>query len=416
MSTAEFASSALEQVRHVRTQLAKSKDIVALADALRKREPATVDGVWGSSSALLAAALAAHQPPGLVVVCPQAEDVDRCADDMALFQGGDVVRFPAWESEPGERMIHDDIFGDRLRTLKTLLQTAGEAPLVVTSIQSLLQPVPSRQALEAGSRLLTVGATLDLDAFLRWLLEQHFHQTNAVELPGEFSRRGGLLDLFAPDWERPVRVELFGDEIVSLRRFEISTQRSLAKLDQVEVTVLDPAVRADGHLADYLPPDSWHLLLEAERAEEHGRHYLERLERPEDAHSLAAVRSRFQEFPYCFAAGLTQGSSEVACRLQTESVDRFSGEVGKIREELDRLGGSHEVFLVASTEAEVQRLTDLLAETDAAREERLHFVVGQLNEGFRLAAQERLFLSANELFRRTSVRRTARRQLGKANR
>ena len=59
-----------------------------------------------------------------------------------------------------------------------------------------------------------------------------------MELPGEFSLRGGILDLFATDWDRPVRVELFGDQIESLRRFDVASQRSLEALQQVELTVL----------------------------------------------------------------------------------------------------------------------------------------------------------------------------------
>ena len=64
--------------------------------------------------------------------------------------------------------------------------------------------------------------------------------TPAVELPGEFSVRGGIVDIFAPDWDGPVRVEFFGDEIESIRRFEISSQRSLESLDAVDVTIVGP--------------------------------------------------------------------------------------------------------------------------------------------------------------------------------
>src|SRR4029453_13504052 len=77
------------------------------------------------------------------------------------------------------------------------------------------------------------------DGFLRWLVERGFHATTAVELPGEFSHRGGILDIYAPDWLRPVRVELFDDEIESLRSFDLGTQRSQEALTEIDVTVLD---------------------------------------------------------------------------------------------------------------------------------------------------------------------------------
>ena len=75
----------------------------------------------------------------------------------------------------------------------------------------------------------------------KWLVENGFFNTPAVELPGEFSVRGGIVDIFAPDWDGPVRVEFFGDEIESIRRFEISSQRSLESLEAIDVTIVGPA-------------------------------------------------------------------------------------------------------------------------------------------------------------------------------
>ena len=69
-----------------------------------------------------------------------------------------------------------------------------------------------------------------------WFVRSGFQNTTAVELPGEFSHRGGIIDVFAPDWFNPVRIELFGDEIESIRRFEVANQRSLQRVEMVEIT------------------------------------------------------------------------------------------------------------------------------------------------------------------------------------
>ena len=111
----------------------------------------------------------------------------------------------------------------------------------------------------------------------RWLVESGLVSTPAVDLPGEFAVRGGIVDIFAPDWDEPVRVEFFGDQIESIRRFEIASQRSLASLRSIEVTILGPAPRDRSHLAEYLPPQSWFLLLEPMELEQQGRQYLERM-------------------------------------------------------------------------------------------------------------------------------------------
>src|SRR5262245_54891627 len=120
--------------------------------ALEAGHAATIDGAWGSSCALVAAALAARVPRTLFVVTAHVADVADLADDLATLSGRGVERFPAWESLPRDEPIVDEIYGQRLQLLKLL---ASDAPpkLIVTSIQALLQPVPSRGWIERHSRL-----------------------------------------------------------------------------------------------------------------------------------------------------------------------------------------------------------------------------------------------------------------------
>ena len=381
--------------------------------SLRGGGAATLDGVWGSSCALAAAALAAHAPALLVVVCPHVDQVDDLIDDLGLFSRLTPERFPAWESVPHDRLIHDEVSGDRTRVLK-LLEGRDPPKILVTSIQALVQPVPEREQLARHTRLLRAGDEVNVRELVQWLLENRFHNTSAVELPGEVSQRGGILDIFASDWYDPVRIELFGDRIESIRRFEVATQRSLARLDEVEVTVLDRGGPATGHLADYLPPQSWFLLVEPEQLQEAGRHYLERLERPQEMHAPAAVMERIVRFPLVTASGVAASPLETTCRLKIESVERFSGDIGKVRGELDAAGAGQEVFVVCQTEAEIRRLADLFGGTRLAEQGRLHFALGNLKRGFRLVPENLALVASGELFQRTEIRRVAQRRLGRA--
>src|SRR5204863_775554 len=142
-------------------------------------------------------------------------------------------------------------------------------------------------------RLLRVGETCDPEELAAWLVSHGYRHGEAVELPGEFGRRGGILDVFSPDAEAPYRVEFFGDEVESLRQFSPQTQRSLGTLSSAELTGVgigeaeegppQPANRKPqpaletGHFCDYLPADAWTVLVEAEDLQEQGRHYLERV-------------------------------------------------------------------------------------------------------------------------------------------
>ena len=119
-------------------------------------------------------------------------------------------------------------------------------------------------------------------------------------------------------------------------------------------------------------------------------------------------------FPSVTASAVAAGSLETTCRLKIESVERFSGDINKVRDELDDAGAGQEVFLVCQTEAEVRRLGEIFAATKLAQQGHLHFHVGTLQNGFRLVPDRIVMLSSGELFHRNDLNRPmARRRLGR---
>ena len=376
---------------------------------------AEFDGVHGSACALLAANLQTHVPGILVVICSNADEMDEFAADLKLFSRLPVRCFPPWQTDPDEKLPLDEIHGARLGTLNEL-RAARQADefvgVLACCMQSLLQPVPPPSSLDASTRQISVGSTLDVEALSQWLVEQGFHHTSAVEMPGEFSLRGGILDVFAADWVSPIRFELFGEEVESMRRFDVGSQRSLETLERVDLTVLTAVESDKACLIDYLPPTSWYLLVEPEQVVEQGKRYLDRLTHVDRVLGMGEVMSRVQRAPLASVSAVAGGAS---CRLGMESVERFSGEIGRVREELDRIAVGHDVFVIAQTESEVERLGELLATTQAAASGRLFFHIGTIREGFRLVDDQVLVIAASQLFARGQLRRpTPRRRMGKA--
>lgn len=406
-------SSAARRLSALVAQLEEQRDFAKVLASLSAGDGATLGGVWGSSCALVAAALSRSCSETLVVVLPHARDIDSFCEDLDLFTADSAAPFPAWESDAGERVLHDEIFGTRLRLLKSLKNGQGPS-VVVTAIQSLLQPVPDEVALQSATRVVAVGEQLDTEQLCTWLAEQGCQSTTAVELPGEFSLRGGILDVFPPDSLDPVRIELFGDDIESIRSFDVATQRSLETHDSVELTVLEPNRKNRTHFASYLAEQSWFLLVEPNQLKEEGRYYHQRLEHPEDFFATNTTLAEIYKFPSITASGIPAGSFETTAHLQFESVERFSGDVHRVREELDEATAGQRVFLVVETEAEEQRLAELFAETPAATEGRLQFVQGRLEHGFRLVHQQVVLISALELFQRQEVSRPSQRRTGRA--
>ncbi|MCE9546803.1 MAG: DEAD/DEAH box helicase, partial [Planctomycetia bacterium] len=419
---AQEASGRLLQLAE---RLAAQDDFKRAAAALQRGEQASFDGVWGSLCALLAAVLACRERGPVVVVLPQAAELDDFCDEFSVWSSAPCQQFPAWELERADQALADDLYGQRLRLVRAV--SAGALPqapevattdrssgLIVTSIQALLQPIPGRERMRAMTRTLERGERQEIEPFIEWMLENGLARTSAVELPGEFSSRGGIVDIFPPDAEAPVRVEWFGDEVESIRTFDVATQRSAAECQQVEITVLRPSAVDRDSLLSVLPASSRLLLVEPEEMTAAGARFVERWERPAELLSVKELLREADRFGTATAQQMATSPAEVHCRMPALSVERFSGEVAKVRSEIDDAARKDDVWLFCRTEAEVKRLREVLATTETAHDGRLHFSIGHLRSGFRLPPERLVVLSGSELFHRTEPPRPPKRRLGRA--
>lgn len=387
-------------------------DFARVAASLQAGHGGTLGGVWGSSRALVTSALAGKAGGPLVVIAPHLSDVAPMASDLENFFGEPerVTQFPAWESEAAERRVADDAFGARLRTLKALDGPPDAVPrIVVSCIQALLQPTPAPDAIVEATRRIAVGDSLNVDELIAWLVEHGCHRTTAVELPGEVAVRGGIVDLFAPEAELPVRIELFGDEVESIRSFDAATQRSVEALQEASVTMLDPTKPGRAHFTTHLSTpageQAWFALVEPADLEEEGKFFHERAVDPKSLFSVKVTLAEVFKYPSVTLAGVPAGSFEETGHLAFESVERFSGEVKRVTEELETIGQGQRAVIVCPTDAEITRLHELLDGTKLAKEGRLELVRGGLSEGFRFVGKKTLVLSSAELFNRREVNR-----------
>ena len=401
-------------------RLLSHKDFADWLDQLLPGKPVGIGGVWGSACALLAAALAARGRRPLLVVCDHAAAMDQLVDAWPLFREGASGRFPAWDTNLKDRVVYDDIFAHRLQMLKVFaLSDASPRPEVIFSTAtSLLQKVPSKQELHAATRHIQLEKQIDLQQWATWMVEAGMHPTSSVELPGEFALRGGLLDIFAADHLQPFRIETFGDEVTSIRQFDIETQRSLQNVEQVEVTTLVPQTEQTESLVDYLPENTTLLLIEPERLQVATTDYLARAEGLENHFSYNQLMKRFGDRPLITAETIATSSRSFALPLQ--SVERFTGDIGRVKKQLDQWAEEAEIDLICSTEAECERIGEIFADSTAHTQGRLHILRGRLHEGFRWEQDpvddnsERIVIGSEQLFHREEIRRTARRRLGRA--
>ncbi len=405
----QATASAVKSLQDLTRLLESTEGFRPLLDALRQNHSGTVDGAWGSSAALAVAALANHVPRTLLVVLAHPRDLDGWAADLASFAGRPPANFPAADDSAED----DESSGQRLRLLRQL-ESDSPLPVVLTTIQALIQPVPDRERLVAGRRALRAGDACDPEELAAWLVAHGYRPTEVVELPGEFSRRGGILDAYSPDADAPVRVEFFGDEIESLRPFSPQTQRSHGPQPSAELTALaDTAAGTDGelkpvpmtgNLCDYLPAGSWTVLVEVDDLTDQGKQFHDRVADPTGLFSVEGVFAQLVRFPSVRVSALPSPGVEATCHLRVESVERFSGEVGKVRDELDAVAVHDTVFVACQNEAECKRLGEVLGEGRLAKSDRLRLVTGHVRAGFRMVDAGVAVLGGQELFHREDVR------------
>lgn len=185
-----------------------------------------VYGLSGSMQTYVLAGLAHHTGRPCLVLTASAQAAERVRDDLATWlPGRDILIFPQLELAPFDILAHSpEVAAQRLAVLQRL--AAGERPIVVAPVAALRRALVPPEAFAAACLTCRSGDRVDLDRLLQQLVELGYERVEMVEGRGQFSLRGGILDVFPLDAEQPLRVELFDDEIDSIRRFDPATQRS----------------------------------------------------------------------------------------------------------------------------------------------------------------------------------------------
>jgi transcription-repair coupling factor (superfamily II helicase) len=184
----------------------------------------------------LAAAFGSDEGAGrtvLVVTATDREAEDTGAAAADLLGADTVAVLPSWETLPHERLSpRPDTVGRRLEIFRRLGAPETAPRVVIAAARSLIQPIaPGLGTLDPVR--LRVGDTHDFDALLVRLVELAYTRVEMVTVRGEFAVRGGIVDIFPPTAEHPIRVEFWGDEVSELRSFSVADQRSVAPVDEL---------------------------------------------------------------------------------------------------------------------------------------------------------------------------------------
>ncbi len=194
--------------------------------------------LYGSSFGL-AIVSAAHRHTGpIIVVTPDNRHTQSLEDEIHFYMGRHnsfpILSYPDWECLVYDRFSpHQDIISQRLRTLASL--PTLKQGIIILSISNLLQRTPPQTYIAAHSFSLACGDKLDTDKFKLQLETAAYRHVSQVYEHGEYAVRGGIIDLFPMGSAHPYRIDLFGDEVDSIRLFDAESQRSAETVNQIEL-------------------------------------------------------------------------------------------------------------------------------------------------------------------------------------
>jgi transcription-repair coupling factor (superfamily II helicase) len=227
---------------HLVDQLLDDPGIAAATGSLDHHSIA-IPEIPPSAKAVLTAVFTRSQTGPTLVVTPRADRAEALAGAISEYlPDRHVLTWPAPEALPYEQLPFDlQIATDRAALLDVIARNVPgvPGPIVVSPVHGLLQIIMSRDDLVAATKRIRVRARVSQDQLLVWAVDRGFELTPLVYEPGQIARRGGIIDLFPPGAEEPVRIDFFGDEVEGIRPFEPHSQRSRERIR--EVLLLPPA-------------------------------------------------------------------------------------------------------------------------------------------------------------------------------
>ena len=390
-----------------------------------------IGGLVGSSAAALLAALDGDLPKPRLVIAAGPDEAAVFREDLLLFLSyidgkpadARVVLFPAFDATRAEARARErGRLGERTDVAEGVASGVG-SDWIVAPLAAVLQPVPGPETLAAASVRLRVGAVLDIADLSARLTTAGFDRVPMVEAPGEWAQRGGIVDVFPRGRDLPIRAELFGDEIESLRQFDPVTQRSVESLDGCAIPLLSvsqaagvPVTLDSGErmralkraklLPDLLPGAA--LIVHVE--EHDAAAWLARFERSRPEEELGTMYARLSlralDFPSLRLTRqpLPEDEGRINARLLTAT--GLARDLITFREAVAvLLERNKDVRLLCATLGEVHRLETILAESGLSEEGGLRVEEGRLAHGFQIPEMGIALLSYDELFGRTRLPR-----------
>jgi transcription-repair coupling factor (superfamily II helicase) len=418
-----------------------------------------VEGTWGSFARLLAAHISRATSRPILYICPHIDDADKAADDLRTFGAQKVETLLAWEGEEDLADATDEIRAERLKLVSRLSSpidsstrlrrarndsvgrgsarngSPGESSrsdggrlIIPASIQALCQPAPKPEALDASRLDLRVDGETSPEKVCEWLVDNGFERTEGIDLPGQFARRGGIVDIYAPlirgtsrgapsEGAGAVRVEFFGDVVESIRSIDLDTLRSSGELGSVGIiSAVCGAAEAERELfANILPGDTIVILDEPGMIDEVAQAYISRAADASRLYSRADIYKALARFTQLHIHRFATEPGDYL-KVDVKSVQQFqhkatsvwAGHRAALEELVAEAKKGKRVLLYCEAEAEIKRVGEIVREVSGTIPRGFELLLGFISQGFVVDSLKTIVISHHELFGQFAVRRRGR--------
>jgi len=288
-----------------------------------------------------------------------------------------------------------------LAVLGRLSAADAATTVLLAPAATLLEALPAPRQLTEGNLVLKPGLKLDLEAMFRRLVDAGFARVEQLDSPGQFARRGGIVDLFPATRTSPVRLELMGNQIESIRAFDLATQRSFESLPQGVAFPLLPPSDSDrpSSVQDYMP-GARTLVLHADAVAERLKTLASFRDDEPTSHRVALAQALLDRKD---TLRLVQrpATQQLQCVAPASLGDGYAGIAALIRALQE---GGHRVLLFCGAQPELRVATSSLAELGLDQGDRLALLPGDIGDGRVLPAFSTALLSMHELLGRARRR------------
>lgn len=388
------------------------------------------EGTWGSFAPLLAAHISKkiHRP--ILYIRPHIDDADKAADDLSAFGAESITPLPAWEGEEELVDATDEIRAERAKLVARISSLAAGASknksnlIITTSVQALQQPVPSPKALQQSSLNLSVGTEKSPQEILKWLVDNGFERVDKIDLPGQFAQRGGIVDIFAPliDDENnqaaaAIRLDFFGDNIESIRRIDLDTQRSTEQINTIRIiSATCGAGQEERELfTNILPDETLVVLEEPNDMQEVAAVYIDRAEKSQRLYKWPELYQSLNRFGQLWICRFAPEDTQDYFKLNIKSVQQFqhkttawSGHKEALGELVNSAQSGKKVLLYCEAQAEIKRVIEIIEQDKGKVPKNFELLKGFVNQGFIIESLNTIIISHHELFGQFAIRRRVR--------